>query len=460
MNWKFLFACFLIGSWMPANAQTLKKFWVEFADKKDNPYLISQPETFLSPRAIERRKKHGVEVTEADLPVNPQYLHAIRQAGAAIHNTSRWLNGASIIATDSIAGVVKNLAFVRHVRYAGRHMETRLRLRRTGKKRDSIDLPLKLESPYGYAESQIKQVNGDVLHFRGGRGAGMLVAVLDGGFSNVDIMPFFDSLFANERLLATKDFVDGDDYVFESSGHGSQVLSVMAANLPGIMVGTAPDAGYICLKTEDTSSEFLVEECNWVAALEYADSLGADVVNSSVGYTEFSDSTMNYRHDILDGKTALASRAANMAFERGMIVVTSVGNEGNNAWKYLDVPADAIGALAIGAVDMDGRRARFSSLGPSADGRIKPDLAAAGKGVSVASVYSPKVSRSSGTSFSSPLIAGMVAALWSAFPEKTNREIVDAILRSASQYLMPDNELGYGIPDFDKAWKILNEQDN
>ena len=229
----------------------------------------------------------------------------------------------------------------------------------------------------------------------------------------------------------------------------------MAANKPGILVGSAPDANYICIKTEDTRGEYRLEECHWVAGLEYADSIGADIVNSSLGYTTFSDRKMNYDYKDLDGETAMTSIAADIAVSKGMVVVTSAGNEGNSKWKYLGTPADGKEIFSIGATNKEGERAGFSSVGPTADGRIKPDVAAMGSWVAVASPSSYRVGIGSGTSFSSPLVTGMVACLMEAFPEKTTKEILDAVRQSGSQHDSPDNELGHGVPDFLKAYNIL-----
>ncbi len=436
--------------------QTPKKYWVGFKDKANSAFSVEEPESFLSARALERRQKHGIAIIENDLPVNSVYLSRLEEKGAIIHNTSKWLNGTSVIATDSIIALISNLPFIVEIKYVGKHHEGKLALRRSGKKRDTISDYLSLESRYGYAETQISTLRGAYLHEQSFQGEGMMIGVLDGGFSNVDIMPFFDSLRHHNRLLYQRDFVEGDDYVYESSSHGSQVLSVMGANVPGFMVGTAPNATYVCLKSEDTKGEYLIEEINWVAALEYADSLGVDIVNSSLGYTVFHDSKMNYEYEDLNGKTAIASRGADIAFTKGMIVINSAGNEGNSEWKYIDVPADGINVLSVGATNFDGKRARFSSIGPSPDGRIKPEIVAPGKGVTVASTYSMKVNRANGTSFSSPLIAGLVACLWQAFPNKTNREIMDAVIQSSSQYGIPDEELGYGIPNFYEAFQLLS----
>ncbi len=448
---------FVLGLIRSTYSQTndLKNYWVEFKDKADNPYLIYFPEAFLSQRAIARRQRQGIAVDESDLPVRPVYLDSLKQLGVSIHNTSKWLNGASVLATDSIIAFIDSLDFVKSVIQVGKHYERQVLLRKNGKMRDSTANISILESPYGLAEHQVKMLRGDYLHSRGFKGKGMLVAILDGGFANVEIMPFFDSLRAANRLRYSKDFVDKDDFVFETSGHGSEVLSVMAANFPGLMVGTAPEATYVCLKTEDIRGEYLVEECNWVAALEYADSLGVDVVNSSLGYTTFNDPSTNHSYSTLDGHSALATRGALMAAMKGMLLVNSAGNEGNSKWKYIDVPSDAENMLTVGGVTPSGQRARFSSVGPTFDGRIKPDVVALSTNVVVASINSPKVVHSRGTSFSAPLIAGLAACLWQAFPEKTNLEIMEAIRQSSSQAEAPDNELGFGIPDFSKAFQLL-----
>ncbi|MEM9917782.1 MAG: S8 family serine peptidase [Bacteroidota bacterium] len=431
------------------------KYWVSFKDKIGTPYSTDQPEAFLSPRALERRFRHGIEVTEEDLPVNPAYVRKLTEQGAKLHNVSKWLNAAAVLADSMVVDKLMGLPFVDSVEYVGPHIRQRVRTRTKNKKRDQWEDYKRLPSYYGYGAPQIQMLSGDLLHDKGHRGRHMLVAVLDGGFTNVDIMPFFDSLRQDERLLQGRDFVGVDKHVWESSSHGSHVLSVMGSNLPGLLVGTAPDASYVCIKTEDTGGEYLIEECNWVAGAEYADSIGADVVNSSLGYTTFNDKSMNYTFEDLNGRKSRATQAANIAFSKGMIMVNSAGNSGRGPWKYIGVPSDAEKVLTVGATDFTGRRASFSSFGPSSDGRVKPDVATAGQAVTVASIYSYDVQLSNGTSFSSPMMAGMVASLWSAFPNKTNEDIVAAIRKCGNQATRPDDELGYGIPDFFKAYLYL-----
>lgn len=453
----FLFCCFFTFSYGQKQGE-LKKIWVEFADKANSQYAIDQPEQFLSNRAIQRRVKQGISIDSSDFPVSLIYLDSLKELGATIHSTSKWLNAASVLVNKEDLAKIEACTFVKSTKYVGKHLNKFLLLRREDKLRDSLPEVFLMNNYYGHAEGQIRMLNGDFLHEKGYKGLNIWIAVLDGGFSNLDIMPFFDSLRTNNRLLNNRDFVDEDDYVFESSSHGSQVLSTMAANYPGLMVGTAPDATYTCLKTEDTRGEYLIEECNWVAALEYADSLGVDVINSSLGYTTFSDPTMNYKYPNLDGKTGIATKAACMAGAKGMIVVNSAGNEGDSEWKHIDVPADAENILTVGAIKDNLERASFSSIGPAADGRIKPEVVALGQRVATASIYGAKVNHSRGTSFSSPIIAGLVAALWQAFPNATNKEIMQAIIQSSSQVDRPDNELGYGIPDFRLAFQLLQSR--
>lgn len=455
----FFILWLIIGSVQPLLTQTdapvYLKYLVEFSDKNNNPFSVKSPTEFLSPRALARRKKYNIPVTESDLPVNPSYLTALESFTKKIHHSSKWMNTALVTADSKAAEEIAHFPFVKSVRYVGKPAGPNLLLRRSNKKRDSESAPETTEHPHGFAELQNETINIQPLHDLNYRGAGILIAVLDGGFTNTDIMPFFDNVRAESRFLPGRDFTDDDDFVYESTGHGSQVLSVMAADIPYLMVGTAPDATYVCLKTEDTGSEYPAEEVNWVAALEYADSLGADIINSSLGYTTFSDKTFDYAYANLDGKTAFASQAADMAFEKGIIIVSAVGNEGNTPWKYLDVPADAEGVLAVGATDQAGYKARFSSYGPTADGRIKPDVSGPGQDVAVASVYTTEVKASKGTSFSAPLIAGAVAALWQAVPYRSPEEILEAVKLSADRATRPDNQTGYGIPDFAKAWELL-----
>jgi len=454
MRYILFILCFSFT--IPLFAQKkLDKYRVEFTDKNDSPYSVFRPQEFLSPRAIERRKKQGIAIEENDLPVNPQYLSKVRATGGTVLNVSKWFNSATVWAAADTLAKIEALPFVKQTTPIGRHRPLKTKKRKPKTREPGKEYKREPE-PYGYAAAQIGMLNGHLLHYMGYAGDGMLIAVLDGGFTNVDIMPFFDTLRVDGRLLQSRDFVYNDDYAYEASQHGSQVLSTMAAKLPGLMIGTAPDATYVCIRTEEIGSELVVEEDNWVAGIEYADSLGADVSNTSLGYTTFDKKDMNYTYEDMNGEVALASRAADIAASKGILVVNSAGNSGSDAWKYIGVPADGDSVLAVGGVDRFEKKANFSSYGPSSDGDVKPNVSSMGLQTVVASIYSYDIGGASGTSFASPIMAGMAAALWQAFPEKNNMDIFDAIEQSGSQATVPDDELGYGIPDFFKAYMLLS----
>lgn len=451
--------CFVLpafGQEGEALSNTRQFFWVAFKDKANTPYSTEAPEVFLSPRAIARREKLGIPVTPQDFPPNPGYLQKIQEAGVSVHHTSRWLNAATVHGNPSNALAIAQLPFVDTVWYAGPY---RAKAETSTARRNKMG---KLKSKalegqyYGYGTKQIDAINGDSLHRLGFRGKGVLVAVMDGGFTGVDRSPFFDSLRADNRLLPSMDMVDKDTMVWESSSHGTKVLSTMAANQPGILVGTAPDATYICIKTEDTRGEHRIEECHWVAGLEYADSLGADVVNSSLGYTQFDEASMNYTVHDLTGFTSVASQAADIAVQKGILVITSAGNEGNSPWRKIGIPADAAGAFSIGATALNGDLASFSSVGPTADRRIKPDIVAPGAWVTLADAFQYQVTIGSGTSFASPIVAGMVACLREANPDTSVEKLLNAIRESGNQSDLPNVAVGYGIPDFAKAHQLLH----
>lgn len=445
----FLFSVSLSG-------QRQYKYWVSLKDKNGSPYSLFRPAEFLSARALLRREKQGIALEENDLPPNPAYIRAIGELpGITIHGASRWLNGVAVQCDSLSSLALQHLPFVDTVLYLGPHLRFRNPPNQAPKQRPSLSaLPqaADFESSYGYAVMQNSLLDLDLPHMNGQRGKGIWVAVMDGGFSQVELLHFFDSLDLSGRLIQGRDFVERDGAVLESSGHGTSVLSVMAANLPGYFVGTAPDATYFLLKTEDTGGEFPIEEVNWVLGAEWADSTGVDVVNASLGYTHFNDPKLGHWRHELDGKTAIGSKGASIAATKGMIICNSAGNEGDGSWKYIGVPADAPGIIAVGAVDLRGKRAGFSSSGPTSDGRIKPDLMAPGDGVIVAGNSGIQLGMSSGTSLASPMLTGAFATLWSAYPDKPAAEIKAAMFESSPSFTKADTLYGYGLPSVSKAW--------
>jgi len=434
------------------------KYLVRFTDKANNPYSTDQPEEFLSVKAIERRTIQGISIEENDLPVTPSYIESIETLGATVLTSSKWFNAVTIYASDPlILDDIENLPFVQSV-------EKTKCLKGSKPVPDKFAFPLLNQDKgicetnsqdYGLGANQIQMLNGHILHDMGFMGEGMDIAVIDAGFRKTDSLAIFDSLFINGSIKGTKDFVNsGSSFVYDHHNHGTYVLSIIGGNLPGQLVGTAPKANYWLLRSEDGESEYLIEEDNWVAAAEFADSAGVDVINTSLGYKTFNDSTQNHVYADMDGNTTRIAIGADIAASKGMIIVSSAGNDGNSPWHYITTPADADSILAVGAVDSAGIYAEFSSKGPASDGDIKPDIAAQGQGTYVTGLNGD-IFPGSGTSFAAPIIAGLATCLWQANPDASNIHIMNAIRQSASQYYNPDSLMGYGIPDFAQANMIL-----
>ena len=421
-------------------------FRVYLKDKGDSAYTLERPEAYLSPEALERRAKQGIEITESDLPISPAYLDTLEAYGATPVVRSKWFSTVVVATPDSLAALrLERLPMVDSVRWVWKG-EWRPPVRTEGGRLafEGEALP----APYGFAEKQIRMLKGEKLHAQGFRGKGMRIAVIDAGFKHVDRIEAFDSL----KLIGTYNVVYPEASVFAADDHGTKVLSCLAAHAPGRMVGTAPEASYLLIKSEISESEYPIEEDFWAAAVEYADSVGVDVISSSLGYFSFDAEDESYRHEDLDGKTALISRAAARAAEKGILVFCSAGNEGNGDWGKITVPADACGILAVGAVDGDKKKSRFSSVGFTADNRVKPDVAALGGGCCVVDADG-QIAFASGTSFSTPILAGLGACLWQALPELDNRAIRRLLRQSSRRYKKPDPGVGYGIPDVYKAYR-------
>ncbi|GAB3759738.1 S8 family serine peptidase [Spirosoma pomorum] len=431
--------------------QNTQKYLVLLRDKANSPYSVDRPEQFLSQRSILRRQKQNISVRERDLPVNPAYVAQLRQTGATIWYSSRWLNAVLLEATSTVISQIQALPFVQGLELGQALASARIKnLPIESITSAVLSQPLDTSLAYGMSQIQLTQLGADVMHQRGYHGEGMLIGVLDAGFRNANTVGYLKPLFDENRVLATYDFVSKEASVYEDDAHGVEVLSTMAATADGSLYGTAYKASYILLRTEDAATEKPIEEANWLLGAEYADSAGVDIINSSLGYFSFDSPYPGHAYADLTGTKTLISRAAQWAAEAGILVVNSAGNEGNNAWRYIIAPADAPDVLAIGGVTSAGTQASFSSIGPSADGRVKPDLAALGSGV-VVGLPNGRISYGSGTSFASPLVAGLAAGFWQAHPRLTAAQVREALRRSGSQYSNPDNRLGYGIPNFERA---------
>ncbi|NQU87560.1 MAG: S8 family serine peptidase [Mariniphaga sp.] len=430
-------------------------YWIGFTDKANFQYTILNPTEYLSERAIERRQNQGIPIDEFDLPVNDNYINEVLNLGATYIHSSKWLNGITVKADSAdFEEKASLLSFVNDIQVTKRNLITTKSLKSKWEF-NSSDNDLVIDSTYyGASVYQVGQLNGQYLHNKNFRGQGKHIAVLDGGYYKTNEYTAFDSLWANGQILGTKDFVNPDSDIFQESYHGMSVLSTMGGNIPGLLIGTAPKASFWLIRSEDTPTEFLIEEDNWVAAAEYADSVGADIINSSLGYYLFDDTTTNHNYADMDGNTTRVTQAANIAASKGMVVVASAGNEGNDQWKYILAPSDGDDVIAVAAVDRLGDPAYFTSYGPASDGGIKPNVAAIGQNT-VLQKSNGLISTGNGTSFSGPVIAGMAACLWQANPEANAQQIKEAIEKSAHLYNSPDSLLGYGIPDFMVADQIL-----
>lgn len=429
-------------------------YWVAFTDKNNSEFSLSKPEEYLSPRAIQRRVKQEIKIDSLDLPVNRQYIEQVVDLGATLVHISKWLNGITVQASaEDFAEKVLQLSFVKEVQRT-KTANTKSAVNKFREPANGNPEPVNA-AYYGPSVFQTAIMNGQYLHNRDFKGQGMQIAVLDGGFFNADVYPALKDLWDDNRMLGTRDFVDPAAEFFATHYHGMSVLSCMGGFIEGELVGTAPEASYWLIRSEDTDSEFLIEEDNWVAAAEFADSAGVDIINSSLGYYEFDDPTMNHHYSDMDGNTTRVTRGANIAASRGMLVFASAGNEGNSPWKYLIAPSDGDSVFAVGAVNKDTIPAKFTSYGPAFDGDVKPNGSAVGW-----NTYLQKstgtLGFSNGTSFSSPVLAGMAACLWQSVPQAKAFEVKQAIEQSSHLYQHPDSLLGYGVPDFKKAYEILD----
>lgn len=452
MAWsRFFSILFLMICAIVADAQE-NRYMVFFKDKAMSPFSTAQPLQFLSQRAVDRRIRQGIAVTEQDLPVNEGYVQGVSNTGADVFFRTRWMNGVLVQCDANLISTLLNLPYVDHVDFVAPNKKLLSTGRSKGNQktkgaRNAIN-----------TQGQLEMIGLDEMQQAGYKGETIYVGVFDGGFLGVNTATPFQHIFSEGRidLETSRDFVFNSDNVFQYDEHGTEVFSVIAAYQEGNFVGGSYEATYQLYVTEDVNTEYRIEEYNWLFAAERADSSGVDVINSSLGYYDFDDSDMNYTHAQMDGNSTVVTKAAQFATDRGIVVVCSAGNEGGIAWQIITAPADARDVLAVASVNSSGQRSTTSSKGPSADGRVKPDVAAMGVNTSVIKPDG-STGTASGTSLASPLVASLVAGVWQRYPQLSNKEVVAAVRNSASQATTPDFLLGYGIPNFTAVVNYLEE---
>lgn len=437
---------------------TYSHYWIELNDKKGSPYSIEDASELLSTKALERRGRQGIAIDSTDLPVNPAYKDSVALVGVNIKGQSKWLNALLVEFSDSNQlNAISSFSFVKNINPVYRLEEEDIPRPVALKQNKSLVFAA---TEYGAADAQMELVNGKYLHNKFYRGEGKTIAVLDAGFSGSDEIDAFSELYAEQRIQAGSDETNNSESIFQKSTHGTSVLSVMGGKLGAQFLGSAPGASYVLFRTENTDSEYPIEECFWIFAAEKADSMGVDIINSSLGYSVFQDTALNYSYANMDGNQTMITRAADMAASKGILVVTSAGNEGASSWKYITAPADGHKVLTVGAVNSEGDLAGFSSRGPTVDNRIKPDIVSVGWNTALVD-RNGNVTQGNGTSFSAPHIAGMSACLWQAVPNLSSAELLETIRQSADRYHNPDTNYGYGIPNFEKAYLLaINKEGN
>jgi serine protease AprX len=456
MKHKLLSALLFSALFIISDSIFAQKYWVMFKNKNGTPYSVSTPSAYLSAKAIARRTAHGVTIDNTDLPVTPSYVSQVDAvSGVTILFRSKWLNGVVISVTNTVAlTTINSFTFVQTSKPVNRYQVSfpPVNTQETNPNGSGAKTQSPSSFNYGASLNQAQMLGVDCMHNLGFRGQGITIAVLDAGFTDVQNDNVFDSLFMENRLLGCRDFVDGfgDTTVFTEHFHGAMVLSTMAGNQPGTIIGTAPKASYWLLRTEEGSTETPSEEYNWLRGVEFADSVGADITTTSLGYTTFDNPVYDHTYAQLNGKTSLMSVAATMAARKGIIVLNAAGNEGcgspSSCWYYIAVPADADSIITVGAVDPLGVKATFSSFGPTSDGRIKPDLCAQGAGAIVCT-FGGGCGPGNGTSFATPILAGAVACFWQSKPSLKNMQIITGLKQYANNSLGPNNSIGWGIPN-------------
>ena len=428
-------------------AQTYR-YLILFKDKASNTYTLNKPEAFLSSKSLERRTKNRITITQQDLPVSETYLNQVKATGARVLFPLKWINGALIAQKPSEIKKTLALSAVKGLYWNFPADSSQANQIKSG------TLTTNASPDYGNSITQITQIGIDQMHSKGIQGEGTLITLLDDGFKNSNTVKYLQNLFSEKRVIATLTTDPSITSIYNAGGHGTNVLSTIAGYESGKLIGTSFKASFALAQTEESNHELIVEEANWLRGAEWADSLGTDVLSSSLGYSTFDNPQHNHTYQDLNGKTTLVSKAASWAASKGIICTISAGNEGANAWKFITAPADADSILTVGSVNAVGTLSSFSSIGPSFDKRIKPDVVAMG-GSTLVGFLDGTVGISNGTSFSAPLVAGLAAGLTQAFPRHTAQQIRTAILKSGNQFSAPDMLRGFGIPNFEKASSLM-----
>ena len=448
-NLLLIFAFFITFS-----AFSQEDAWVYFTGKPDAQYYFDNPLEMLSQRSLDRRSNQNISLNANDVPIYQPYVDQIVAAtGIEVKAKSKWLNCVHVRGSVTNIQALSNFSFVNQIRFANNSLNARSS---NNVQFSQVNKQLDVQTVFAYGNSgnQIQMLNGHLLHQQDFTGVGKIIAVLDSGFINVNVAQPFQRLFDNNLILGGYNFVSGNTDVYTLHDHGTMVLSCMGGFTEGQLVGTAPDSQFYLFVTEDVASENPVEESFWVQAAEEADRLGADIISSSLGYFAYDNPNYSYSYSDMTGNVAFASKGANIAFSKGIVVVASAGNSGTTAEPHVGVPAEATNVLAIGAVKADESYATFSSIGPSFDGRVKPDVMAQGQNVTLSNINGNIVT-ASGTSFSGPIIAGMIASFWQAVPSLTNQQVINFVKQASDRFSNPTNQFGYGIPDFQMALNMV-----
>lgn len=447
------------------------RYLIRFDRKLPNNFQVNQPSAYMSQKAIDRRIKQQIQIDSTDLPIKSQYIDGILNVdGVQLLSVSKWLNQAAVLISDPIAlSRIQQLPFViRTSPIAARNASRQLQSKFSLENESITPFPIETLSnrnceitnipEYGASKAQTQIHQGEFLHKHGLKGKGMNIAVIDAGFLNHNTLPTFDSMRTNGQLVDTWDFVAGESSVSEDDFHGTHCLSTIAANQPGRFVGTAPESNFMLYRSEDVSSEYPIEEHHFAAALERADSAGTDLCTVSLGYNTFSDPSFDYTYGDMNGNTSISAIAADLASKKGMLMVIAVGNEGQRNWRYLITPSDADSCLSVGAIDSLGFSAPFSSLGPSSDGDLKPSVAAVGRNAVIANAVTGNPQFGNGTSYATPIMAGLVTCLWQAFPKASNMTIIETLQKNASRSDSPNIKMGFGIPNLKKSFISLQKK--